>query len=134
MDYYFSFSSTFHSFMEGKVGLDDLRNGHFLLGWDRNVLLSGEHAPGRLTQYNKVKPNVSGQANFVQPADLDPEVLAKWEEFRRLLAERDETGAVIWNKTGQNYTFKCYEFLRAGNRVFWNGEWQQLKHYSWVGE
>jgi hypothetical protein len=53
MDYYFSFASTFHSFMEGKVGIDDLRNGQFLLGWDRNILLSGEHTPARLTQYNK---------------------------------------------------------------------------------
>lgn len=133
MDYYFSFSSTFNSFYHGLISRDDLSRGTLLFGWDRSVLLRDGTAPVRLTAYNTTKPKPEG-VSLVGDRDLDPEVLKKWSEFRQIVTARDEEGAVIWNRTGENYPRKCFEFLKAGHRVYWNGRWQNIQHYKWVGD
>jgi hypothetical protein len=90
--------------------------------------------PSSLTTYNRTKPDLTQGGNFCSTSGLDPEVLQVWEEFRKVIQERDAAAAVIWNKRSDNYVRRTYDLLQAGHQVFFDGDWQSIDNYKWLAD
>lgn len=130
--YFFSFSSTFSSFLEGKLSLEELKEGYFVFGPVKEHVLSQN---GRVhvlaSRFNKEKLKIH-ETEWIPETYLDELVLQKWLSFKGLLKELNQE-RVIW-KEGKNYPRKCYIFLKDGHEVFWNGCWQKLENFNYLSE
>ena len=130
---FISMSSTFRSFVEGKLTVDDIRNGTLLCGPHKDAINSEAAIPVFVTSFNQEKPKYGSDAEYVDAASLDQSVAEKWLKFKLLVREAERHERVVWSDA-KNYPGKIMHYLATGHEVFWEGSWQQLGHYKHLAE
>ena len=130
---FMSMSSTFRSFVEGKITVDDIRGGILHFGPHKDAIASEAAIPVFATSFNTEKPKYGSDAEYVDAASLDKEVAEKWLKFKLLVRDAERNDRVQWSD-GKNYPGKIHQYLAAGHEVFWEGCWQQMGHYKHLVE